>query len=103
MDWGASPESIEKITNNTYDYVSAVELYDTNSSNGFSSGAYGGCGEVSQLGSYTNSPSAQTIQQITQNRESVLNTLINGSQMKDNIARCAELITVDKKKGIKVE
>lgn len=102
LDWGTTPEQVENIMNNFSLDVDA-NSYGSNYSSGVTSGAYGGCGGVSQLGSYTNSPSAQTIQQISQNRESVLNTLINGSQMKDNIARCAELITVDKKKGIRVE
>lgn len=65
-----------------------------------SSGAYNGCGGVSQLGSYSNTPSLKTIKEITKNRESVLNTLINGSQSPDNISPCEELISVEKRKGI---
>lgn len=99
MDWGASPESIEKITNSTYDYVSAVESYAPNSSNGSSSGAYGGCGGVYQLGNYTNAPEIQIIHQQNQSREDVLNTLVNGSYTPNDIKKCAELISSEKKKN----
>jgi hypothetical protein len=98
MDWGASPESIEKMTNSTYDYVSAVESYAPNS-NGSSSGAYGGCGGVYQLGNYTNAPEIQIIHQQNQSREDVLNTLVNGSYTPNDIKKCAELISSEKKKN----
>ena len=103
MDWGATPESIDKITSNTYNYVSAIESYLPKSSNTSSSGAYGGCGGVYQLGNYTNAPEIQIIHQQTQNREEVLNTLINGSYTPNDIMKCSELISAEKKKGIKTK
>ena len=101
MDWGASPESIEKISNSTYD--SASELYDNNSSNGSSSNTYGGCGGVYQLGNYTNAPETQIIYQQNQSREEILNTLINGSYTPNNVKPCVELISAEKKKNKKTK
>jgi hypothetical protein len=100
LDWGATPEEMGQIMSSDYSFTYSNNSYG---STGISSGVYSGSGGVSQLGSYTNSPSPLTPEQIAQNRESVLNTLINGSQMRDNIAKCLELITVDKKKGVRVE
>ena len=100
LDWGVTPEEVEQIMSSDYSFTYSN---NSNGSTGISSGAYGGSGGVSQLGSYTNSPSPLTPEQIAQSREYVLNTLINGSQMRDNIAKCLELITVDKKKGVRVE
>lgn len=101
MDWGASPESIEKISNSTYD--SASESYDNNSSNGSSSNTYGGCGGVYQLGNYTNAPEMQIIYQQNQSREEILNTLISGSYTPNNVKPCVELISAEKKKNKKTK
>ena len=101
FDWGTTPEQVQNIINN-FSLDVDLNSYGSNYSSGATSGAYGGCGGVSQLGSYTYTPPL-TIEQINQNRESVLNTLISGSQMPDNIASCDELITVDKQKGVKVK
>ena len=98
MDWGATPEYIEKITNSSYDFTSATQSY-SKSSNGSSSGAYGGCGAVSQLGNYTNVPDAH----VAQSREDVLNTLVSGSYAPNNVKKCVELISVEKKKGVKTK
>lgn len=68
-----------------------------------SSGVYGGCGNVSQLGNYTNSPDAQIIHQQNQSREDVLNTLVNGSYTPNDVKKCAELITSEKKKNKKTK
>lgn len=67
------------------------------------SGVYGGCGAVSQLGNYTNNPDTQSTQKQTKNREDVLNTLINGSDTPNNVNKCAELISTEKKKGVKIK
>ena len=58
-------------------------------------------GGVYQLGNYTNAPDMEIISQQTQNREDVLNTLVKGSYMPNDIKKCSELITSDKKKGNK--
>lgn len=72
--------------------------------NEVSSGSYGGCGNVYQLGNYTNTPDLKTAynKQI-QNREDVLNTLIGGSYAQNEIKKCGELISPDKKKGVKIK
>lgn len=102
MDWGASPESIEKLANIAYDFTSAaVAPYVSNSSNGSSSSAYSGCGGVSQLGNYTNAPDANVEYKQSQNKEDVLNTLLGGSYTPKDIKTCLELITTDKKKNVK--
>ena len=67
-----------------------------------SSNSYGDFGGVSNLGNYTNSPDEQITQQY-KNRESLLNSLINGSQTPNNIKKCSELISTDKKKGVKTK
>ena len=108
MDWGASPESIEKIESSTYNYKSSMETYGVNTSNNkSSSGAYGGCGNVYQLYDYSNVTGANgitsTTSKQTQHREDILNTLIGGSYTPNNIKKCSELITTDKKKGIKTK
>ena len=99
MDWGATPESIEKITSSKYDYTSATESYSSKSLTSSSSGAYGGCGGVYQLGNYTNAPEIQIIHQQNQSREDVLNTLINGSYTPNDVKKCVELISAEKKKN----
>ena len=72
-------------------------------SSGTSSGAYGGCGGVYQLGNYTNAPDAQIEYKQIQNKEDVLNTLMSGSYTPNEVKKCAELITADKKKNEKVQ
>lgn len=99
MDWGASPESIEKIASNGY--TSATQTYISTNNNSTSSGSYAGCGGVHQLGNYSNAPSANIIVQQSQNREEVLNTLVGGSYTPDEVKKCAELISSDKKKNPK--
>lgn len=105
MDWGESPESIDTLNSSDNSYANS-NLYSSNnsgsSSNNALSNAYSGCNSINQLGSYTNTPLAQMTQQ-AKNRESVLNTLVNGSQSPSNIKTCAELITVEKKKGVKTK
>ena len=109
MDWGADPESINKITNSTYDYVTAIQSYSSNSLNStFDSysngaGAYGGHGGVFKLGNYTNAPEMKIIHQQTQNRENVLKTLIEGSYTPNDVKRCDELISSEKKKNKKLK
>lgn len=108
FDWGIDPESIENMSSNLYNYEDATNPYFNPSSGsygGSSSGAYGGCGNVAQLGSFTNTPSTQSNgdpNQQTRNRENVLNTLVNGSYTPNGVKKCSELITSDKKKSIKV-
>lgn len=72
-------------------------------STGTSSGAYGGCGGVSQLGNYSNTPDVQISHRQIKNREDVLQTLLGGSYTPDQVKKCAELITSDKKKNVKTE
>lgn len=61
--------------------------------------SYGGCGNVSNLGNYTDSIDANLTQQY-KNREELLNTLVKGTPNPNNIKKCSELISSDKKKGI---
>ena len=100
MDWGASPETIEQLANIAYNYASAGS-YDPNTSNAYSSGAYGGCGGVYQLGNYTNAPDVDIEYVQFQKKEDVLNTLIGGSYTPKDIKTCIELSTTDKKKNVK--
>jgi hypothetical protein len=101
MDWGATPESIEQITANGFDYISSMQPNSNNNSSVYGSGSYGGNGSVSQLGNYTTTQGTQNSTQQNVNRENVLNTLVNGSYTPNEITKCAELLTTDKKKGIK--
>ena len=80
-------------------------IYDSNSigSSSSSSGAYGGCGGVSQLGNYSNTPDVQTSHRQIKNREDVLQTLLGGSYTPNQVKKCAELITSDKKKNVKTK
>ena len=101
IDWGTTPESIERMAASTYNYTSDSGTYSSYSNS--SSGAYGGNGGVYQLGNYTNAPDANVIHQQSQSREEVLNTLMGGSYMPNMVKKCNELITADKKKGIKTK
>ena len=73
------------------------------SSTTYSSGAYGGCGAVSQLGNYSNAPDVQIIHQQTQSRDEVLNTLVGGSYTPNDVKKCSELTSADKKKSVKTK
>jgi hypothetical protein len=102
IDWGTQPESVEKmISNDIYNYTPVVKTNFLKSSINSSSGAYGGCGGVYQLGNYTITPDIQVIKQQDKRRDEVLNTLIEGSYIPNDIKKCGELTTSDKKKGIK--
>lgn len=102
IDWGVDPESIKELIATTGEYnMSSGETTNSSfSSSPSSSGAYGGCGGVYQLGDYSNAPDMQIVHQQVQNREEVLNTLLCGSYMPDDVKKCAELITSDKKKNV---
>lgn len=102
FDWGVDPSSIESLTSIVYDSSSSGGSSGSGSSTS-SSGAYGGCGGVSQLGNYTNAPDAQIEYKQIQNKEEVLNTLMGGSYTPNEVKKCTELITVDKKKNVKVK
>lgn len=103
FDWGVDPESIDDMASNPYSYEDATKSDSSNPSSGSSSGAYGGCGNVGQLGSFTNSTFTNgNSNQQTINREHILNTLIKGSHAPNEVKKCSELITSDKKKSIKV-
>lgn len=67
------------------------------------SGSYGGCGGVYQLGNYSNAPDVQIVNQQAKNREEVLNTLLGGSYTPEQVKKCDELITSDKKKNVKIK
>lgn len=103
IDWGTSPESIERMSSSTYDYSSGSGIYSS-TSNGYSSGSgsgtYGGCSGVYKLGEYTNAPDMQITHQQSQSREEVLNTLLSGSYTPNEIEKCVELTTSDKKKNV---
>ena len=104
MDWGQTPEKLTKITSRRiYDYVYSTKSQDSNSSNISSSGVYGGCGGVYQLGDYSNSIDGIKEQKQIKHREDILNILIGGSYTPNNIKKCSELISADKKKGIKIK
>lgn len=106
IDWGTSPESIEKMSTNTYNYSSDLDSFFSNSvssGSNYTSGSYGGCGGVYQLGNYSNVPDMQIVHQQTQNREEVLNTLLGGSYTPEQVKKCDELITSDKKKNVKIK
>ena len=100
FDWGIDPESIPNLIANT-SYDLSTSGYGYSNGCGYSNSAYSGCGGVHQLGNYSNAPDAQIIFQQSQSREEVLNTLIGGSYAPDQVKKCAELITSDKKKGVK--
>lgn len=107
MDWGSEPESIEKITNSSYDFEAAANTYVVKSSNNTNnSNVYSGYGSVSQLGNYIKMAETQKSQDThhqTKNRENILNELINGSYIPKTIKKCLELTSSDKKKGIKTK
>jgi hypothetical protein len=102
MDWGATPESIEKITNSTYD-ASSFYLPELTKGRELTSGSYGGCGGVYQLGNYTNAPELEIIHKQTQSREDVLNTLVGGSYTPNEVKKCVELTSSEKKKNKKTK
>lgn len=103
MDWGAKPESIEKITNSTYDFTSLIGSNYSTYSNSSSSGVYSGCSGVYKLGNYTNAPEIDIIHQQNQNREEVLNTLLKGSYTPNDVKQCDELISSEKKKNKRIK
>lgn len=109
VDWGIEPESLDNISSNPYSYEDATKTYSNfnSSSRNISSGSYGGCGNVSQLGSFTkttgtNSNKNKDVSAKTKNRESILNTLVKGSYTPNNVKKCDELTSSDKKKNVKV-
>jgi hypothetical protein len=102
FDWGADPASIENLLASSYDY-SPFTSYASNKSSTNSSGAYGGCGFIQQLGNYSNAPNANIVYQQVQGKEEVLNTLIGGSYTPNAVKKCEELITSDKKKNEKTK
>jgi hypothetical protein len=55
------------------------------------------CG-VSNLGNYKNPSKKQS-----KNRENLLNTLIKGSHIPNDVKKCSELISTCNKKGIKTK
>ena len=68
-----------------------------------SGGAYDGCRGVYHLGNYSNTSNIDIKKQQTKNREEVLNTLISNSYTPDQVKKCSELISADKKKEIKTK
>lgn len=70
----------------------------------YSSDGLYSCGEITNLGEYTNDATIQSMEQQHKKREDILNTLVVKSVLKKNkIKICSEFITVDKKKGIKIK
>jgi hypothetical protein len=107
LDWGATPETIKKMTSDTFNYtLNESYSYDSFSSNNNSGGAYGGCNSVLQLGNYSNTSNTPEESQTNKqeiNRKKILNTLIGGYHNPNSINMCAEFLTVDKKKGVKTK
>lgn len=103
MDWGVSPETMDKSSNNPYGYNIPNNSVLSKIANLFSGGVYVGCNDVSQLGNFTNVTNGKQTNQRTLNREDILNTLLCGSATPDIVKKCSELITTDKKKGIKTK
>ena len=105
MDWGTTPETLEKMSANSFNYTPSDNTNSSKFSNSssYSSGAYGGCGGVYQLGNYSNAPNKNVTLQKDQSREDILNTLLNGSYTPNEVKKCSELITSDKKKGVKIK
>ena len=104
MDWGTSPETIKHMASNSYLYNYIPNNSNlSKSSNVFYGSSYNGCNGVSQLGNYTNTTNNNQINQQTINREDILNTLMGGSYTPNDVKKCAELITSDKKKGVKTK
>ena len=102
MDWERSAESITNIPNSFYFYNNVSN--SNSNTNGFyypDTNTYGKCGNVNKLGQFVNTSYAQTTYQQSQSREEILNTLVKGSYTPENIKKCTELITSDKKKNIK--
>ena len=103
LDWGATPESIDKITSGSNDYIIPPNnltnsLFATNSS-----GAYGGCGNIQQLGNYSNNSNGQNVNHQTNSREDVFNTLLGGSYSPNSVKKCMEFLTTDKIKNPKIK
>ena len=70
----------------------------------YSSDGLYSCGEITNLGEYTNVATIQSMEQHHKKREDILNTLVGNSMFdKNKIKICSELITADKKKGIKIK
>lgn len=103
FDWGASPESIEKMTSANINFEPSSNGNGYGTSSGYSGGSYSGCNSISQLGNYSNAPDANVVHQQVQSREEVLNTLMSGSYEASSVKKCDELITTDKKKRKKKE
>lgn len=103
LDWGANPETLAAMAS----MGGGSYTPDAAAAGGAVSMAprelYSGCAGVYNLGDYTNSPDMTITPQQTQNREEVLNTLMSGSYTPDEVSKCAELITVDKKKNVKIK
>lgn len=99
MDWGASPESIAKMTSNPYNYMSGSGMDSSNSMYGSQNGMYSGYGSTS-IGNFTNNENIKSLK-LQIKRIEVLNTLIEGSYTPDAIIKCEELISPDKIKGEK--
>jgi hypothetical protein len=97
LDWGISPESVATLSAEMYNSLAAY----TPSSSVTNSGLYGASGGITSLGNYSNFQSVDIINQQTQNKDEILNTLINGAYTQ--VKPCTELITPDKKKGVKIK
>lgn len=99
LDWGVNPETVENLMSNASSYNNSAFESSNSSSSNSSSGAYGACGGVNQLGNYSNAPDMKITPQQTQSREEVLKTLVEYSYTPDQVKKCSELITSDKKKN----
>lgn len=105
IDWGEPTESLEDLiamampssyyNNNIF----GSDINSTYSSN-YQSGPYSKRGIVNQLGNYSTTPDVQKANIQTKYREDVLNTLLGGSYNPDNVKKCTELITSDKRKSV---
>lgn len=109
LDWSTSPDSVTQLGySSTSSYDSSSYSYNGSGFNPYSSSLYQSLissdakyGGVYKLGNYASQPDAEIEYKQSQNKDDVLNTLVNGSYEKEEIKKCVELISPDKKKNAK--
>jgi hypothetical protein len=104
MDWGTPPDTLDKMTSDTFNYTPPNNELSSNSSNSFNSNnnLYSGHNCVNQLGNYSKGNQNKDVKipfKSNINREEILKTLINGSYMQNDVKKCSEFTTSDKKKN----
>ena len=99
LSWNATPEQIAAMSSNIPSYTPSSYNYNNSTNSSTDNNNYG---SVYQMGNYSNAPNVQIISQQNQSRDDVWNTLIGGSYMQDKVIKCAEFITTDKIKNVKM-